>query len=231
MVAAAGASLTLAACGGDESVPTSPVAPTLTLTSATPTSVTQALTIDFANVASYAARALPAHYDGTVERLDNSPGDISDRIATLGRVLFYDRKLSINDTTSCSSCHQQELGFSDSLRFSVGSSGAPVTSAHSTRLGNVRYYQPGTMFWNKRAASLEAQASHPIINAVEMGFTPASGGFHALITKMNGIAYYPDLFTFAFGDSVITEERVQRALAQFQRAMISSASRWDTAYA
>lgn len=84
------------------------------------------------------------------------------------------------------------------------------------------------MFWNKRAASLEAQASEPIMNPVEMGF---SSGFGALITKMNGIAYYPDLFSFAFGSADITEARIQQALAQFQRAMVSSESRWDSAYA
>lgn len=226
------APLVLAACGSDAPVPTTPGGPAVPAVP-TPGSVTQVLTIDFVNVASYAPRALPAHYDSAVERLDNTPpGDaVNDRIATLGRVLFYDKRLSLNDSTACASCHQQPLGFSDSRRFSVGFAGAEVRSGHSPRLANVRYYQPGTMFWNKRAASIEAQASQPILSAEEMGFSPAVGGLGALIRKMQGIGYYPDLFAFAFGDSVITEERIQRALAQFQRAMISSASRWDTAYA
>jgi cytochrome c peroxidase len=99
------------------------------------------------------------------------------------------------------------------------------------RLGNVRYYQPGSMFWDKRAASLESQASQPIQHAIEMGFTAGTGGIPALITKMNAIAYYPELFTFAFGDAAITEIRIQQALAQFERAMVSVNSRWDTAFA
>jgi cytochrome c peroxidase len=176
-------------------------------------------------------RPVAAHEpnDDTVTRLDNAPGDgaIDDRVATLGRVLFYDRRLSINDTTSCASCHQQPLGFSDARRFSVGFAGGQ-TSAHSPRLGNVRYYAPGSMFWDKRAPSLEAQASHPITDAAEMGFTTGMG---ALVAKMHGIPYYPDLFAFAFGSSDITEARIQQALAQFERAMISVGSRWDTAYA
>jgi cytochrome c peroxidase len=99
------------------------------------------------------------------------------------------------------------------------------------RLGNVRYFRPGTMFWNKRAASVEAQASGPITDAIEMGWTPAAGGIAALITKMAATSYYPELFTFAFGDAAITEDRIQKALAQFERAMVSTNSRWDTAYA
>jgi cytochrome c peroxidase len=64
-----------------------------------------------------------------------------------------------------------------------------------------------------------------------MGFVAGVGGIPALINKMNASSYYPDLFSFAFGDAVITETRIQQALGQFQRAMISSNSRWDTAYA
>jgi cytochrome c peroxidase len=229
------AALTLAACGGSEPAPTSPSSSTSTSTSvstsATPASVTQALTIDFVSVANYSFSALPIHYDSTVAQLDNAAGGISDRVATLGRVLFYDKKLSVNNTTSCSSCHQQALGFSDSARFSTGFAGAAVMSAHAPRLGNVRYFQPGTMFWDKRAASMEAQATLPITDPIEMGFTPANGGINAVITKMNGIDYYPELFNFAFGSPAITELRMQQALAQFQRAMVSAGSRWDTAYA
>lgn len=218
----------LAGCGGDSRVATT--GPTA---SVTPSSVASFTTLDLGAVANYASPVLPAYYDSTVTALDNTPGNnaINDRVATLGRVLFYDKRLSINDTISCSSCHQQAIGFSDPLRFSIGFAGTAFTAAHSMRLGNVRFYQPGTMFWNKRAATLEAQASQPIINSVEMGFVPALGGIAALITKMQSIAYYPDLFTFAFGDSTITEARIQQALAQFQRAMISFNSRWDTAYA
>jgi cytochrome c peroxidase len=190
-------------------------------------------TIDFANVANYATATLPAYFDQTVTPLDNTPGNnaIDNRVATLGRVLFYDRRLSTNDTTSCSSCHQQQFGFSDNRRFSTGINGTQFTGAHSMRLGNVRYWQPASMFWDRRAASLEAQASQPIINPVEMGWDANAGGIGALLTKMGNTTYYPDLFTWAFGTSAITEARIQLALAQFQRAMISSNSLWDTGYA
>lgn len=215
--------LGLGACGGGGSAP-SP---------ATPAGIAEFTTIDFANVADYSALALPAYFDRTVTALDNSPASnaINNRVATLGRVLFYDLRLSTNDRASCASCHQQALGFTDSMRFSNGISGAATTDFHAMRLGNLRYWQPGSTFWDRRAASVEAQASHPFHSLVEMGWGGAAGGFDALIRKMHATAYYPDLFAWAFGSSAITEPRIQQALAQFVRAMISSSSRWDTGYA
>ena len=201
--------------------------------SATPAGIAELTTIDFANVANYSAPALPPYFDETVAALDNSPASnvADDRVATLGRVLFYDLRLSTNDRASCASCHRQALGFTDSMRFSNGITGAFTTDAHAMRLGNARYWRPGTMFWDRRAASLEAQASLPIHSLVELGWGGAAGGMDDLIRKMGATAYYPDLFAWAFGSATISEERMGRALAQFVRAMISSASRWDTGYA
>ena len=126
------AMLALTACGGGGSD--------------TPAGVAEVTTIDFANVANYSAPTLPAYFDRTVAALDNSPASnaVDDRVATLGRVLFYDLRLSTNDRASCASCHQQEHGFTDPMRFSNGISSAATTDAHAMRLGNLRYWQPGT---------------------------------------------------------------------------------------
>ncbi|MEJ6007840.1 cytochrome c peroxidase [Paucibacter sp. AS339] len=190
------------------------------------------LNISMAAPANYIAPSLPLHYDADLAAQDNSPRNdpATDRIATLGRVLFYDKALSINDSVSCASCHQQAQGFSDTKRFSSGFAGG-LTTAHAMRLGNLRYYRPGTMFWDKRAATVEAQAGQPVQNSVEMGFDSAHGGLVAVETKLQALPYYPELFRAAFGDVTVTEARVRRAIAQFERAMISSNSRWDTAYA
>jgi cytochrome c peroxidase len=188
--------------------------------------------LDLANLPDYTP-TLPAYYDGAVAALDSTPAGTlaSNAVASLGRVLFYDKRLSVNNTVACASCHQQALGFSDGKRFSAGFSGTGFTTAHSMRLGNVRYWRPGTMFWDRRAATLEAQATQPIQHPVEMGFDASNGGLPALATKMNSLPYYPELFAFAFGDATITEERAQRALAQFERAMVSTSSKWDAGYA
>jgi cytochrome c peroxidase len=219
----------LAGCGGGGGSTTAAAVAVTT----TPVAVTQALNLNFAVLANYAAPTLPAYYDATVSGNDNTPaGDpVTDKIATLGRVLFYDKNLSVNNTVACASCHKQTNGFDDTNRFSVGFSGAAFTTAHAMRLGNIRYFRPGTMFWDRRAASVEAQASQPIQNAIEMGFDVAHGGMSTLLAKAQAISYYPDLFTLAFGDVAVTEVRIQRALAQFERAMVSAGSRWDTGYA
>ena len=229
----------LAACGEGGSSTSSgtsviTVIPTPTPTpTPTPSAVALATTINVNALDNYAAPTLPAYFDATVTARDNIPvaTSINNAQATLGRVLFYDRKLSVNNAIACASCHQQATGFDDPARFSTGFSGAAFTSAHAMRLGNVRYWQPGSMFWNRRAATLEAQASQPIINSFEMGWDTAAGGINALVTKLQAIDYYQQLFTLAFGSSTVTETRIQQALAQFERAMISSTSRWDTAYA
>ena len=217
----AAAILALAACSRDSAQP------------ATPAGVAAATRIDFAQVANYAAPRLPAYFDETVAALDNSPASnpVDDRVATLGRVLFHDLRLSTNNRASCASCHQQRFGFTDPMRFSNGISTAGTTDFHAMRLGNLRYWQLGTTFWNRRAANAEAQASHPLHSLVEMGWGTHAGGIEALIRKMAGTAYYPDLFAWAFGSATITEPRIQQALAQFVRAMVSHDSRWDAGYA
>lgn len=194
--------------------------------------VAEALTLDVARLPSYTP-SWPAHYDGPLRTQDNSPpgNPVTDRGATLGRVLFYDRQLSVNNTVSCASCHQQALGFTDPARFSTGFTGADRTDAHSMRLLNARFFVPGDAFWNRRAATLEAQATEPIRNPVEMGFDAAHGGIDSLIRKMRGLRYYPELFTLVYGEATITEDRIQRALAQFVRSLVSVNSRFDQSFA
>lgn len=247
----------LLACGGGGSTDTAePVAavPAANTTTATTTPITTAiaatttaapadtgglsaaaaafLSLDLSNPHNYTT-TLPAYYDADTQALDNMPAGTaaSNNVATLGRVLFHDRRLSVNNTIACASCHQQGIGFSDSNRFSAGFAGTQFTTAHSMRLANLRYYQPGSMFWDRRAASVEAQSTQPIQHPVEMGFDASNGGLAALITKMGASPYYPELFRHAYGDTAITEVRIQQALAQYQRAMVSVDSRWDAAYA
>lgn len=221
LAAASALTLALASCGGGSKSPV------------TPAGVARLTTIDFANVADYANPRLPAYFDATVKALDNSPATnaVNNRVATLGRVLFYDLRLSTNNHASCASCHQQRFGFTDPMRFSNGISTAAITDFHAMRLGNLRYWQPGTTFWDRRAASVEAQASHPLHSLIELGWGGPAGGLDALMRKMAATELYPDLFAWAFGSPAITEPRIQQALAQFLRAMISSSSRWDEGYA
>lgn len=221
--------LSVLACGGGGSASTT--APDTTGLSAAAKAL---LNLNLNALDNYAAPVLPAHYQAETTNTP-SANPTTDKIATLGRVLFYDKTLSFNNTVACASCHQASHGFGDDTKLSIGFAGGAFTTAHAMRLGNAAYYRGAngvhSAFWDKRADSLELQATQPIQNAVEMGFDASHGGIAALLTKMAASSYYPELFTFAFGTAQMTEDRIQKALAQFERSMVSTGSRWDTAYA
>jgi cytochrome c peroxidase len=181
-----------------------------------------------ANLLNYESVTLPRHYTNPVVlNTDNTPANnpITDAGATLGRVLFYDVKLSANDSTACASCHQQANGFSDSAELSNGFNGG-LTGRHSMGLSNARFYQNGRFFWDERAATLEAQVLMPIQDSVEMGMTLAD-----LETKLATTSYYPELFEAAFGTPDVTSERISLALAQFVRSIVSYNSKFDAGLA
>ena len=190
------------------------------------------LAIDIRSPANYARPVLPVHYDAQVMKWQNTPHDnpVTDTGATLGRVLFWDKRLSVDNAVSCASCHQQGSSFGTTAQFSRGIHGQ-VGTAHAPGLANLVFYHGSAMFWDKRAPSAEAQATQPIVNPIEMGYDQANGGLPALLAKMQSLPYYPELFTAVYGDPAITEERIQRALAQFERSMIATQSRWDQGYA
>lgn len=169
---------------------------------------------------------LPIHFsDNDVLIADNTPNNnpTTDEGATLGRVLFYDKSLSLNGTTACASCHTQETGFTDPKQFSVGFEGG-LTGRNSMSLSNARFYQPGHFFWDERAETLEDQVLMPIQDQVEMGMT-----LDSLVIRLAATDYYPTLFQEAFGDATITSERISFALAQFVRSMVSYESPFDVA--
>jgi len=190
------------------------------------------LNIDLENPENYANPKFPIHYTLDVRAVNNQPttNPTTNQGAALGRVLFYDKHLSRNNTVSCASCHQQSNGFTDAAVKSMGFDGG-LTEQHSMRLGNVLFYEGRAMFWDKRANSLESQAIQPIMDAVEMGFDGAHGGIDAAVQKISGLPYYAPLFQEAFGSPEVTSERMRLALAQFIRSIVSTDSRFDRAYA
>ncbi|MBI1307849.1 MAG: cytochrome-c peroxidase [Bacteroidetes bacterium] len=190
------------------------------------------LNIDLSNLFNYASVTFPVHYDNNVLSADNTPSNnpVTDIGATLGRVLFYDKNLSRNNTIACASCHKQSNGFVDEAQLSLGFEGGQ-TGAHSMRLANAKFYSGKSMFWNKRATSIEDQSTKPIQDQTEMGFDSDHGGFEAVVEKLNELPYYKVLFKRAFGDTLIDEERVQQALAQFVRSMVSVNSKFDEGFA
>jgi cytochrome c peroxidase len=165
----------------------------------------------------------PAHIAGVLPGVDNTPATnpITNDGATLGRVLFYDKNLSQNNTISCGSCHRQDLSFSDTAIKSIGFRGG-ITTRHSMQLLNVRFYQSGKMFWDERANTLEEQVLQPIQNTTEMGLT-----LPELENKVASLNYYPALFQKAFGTTQVNSDRIARALAQFVRSIVTYQSKYD----
>jgi cytochrome c peroxidase len=188
-----------------------------------PNDVADALSLP-TTAANYANPTLPAHLrTPAIRAQDNTPADnaTTNAGATLGRVLFYDKRLSANNTTSCSTCHLAAHGFSDPNRFSTGFAGGH-TDRNSMGLTNARYYLRQNFFWDERAATLEEQVLLPIQNSTEMGLS-----LPELVTKIQAEPYYATLFTNAFGNNTITTDRISKALAQFVRSIVSGNSKYD----
>lgn len=159
---------------------------------------------------------------------------VSNSKATLGRVLFYDKKLSATDAVSCASCHKQELAFSDDKALSVGFDGE-LTKRNSLALGAVANFETSYegqsslaagFFWDERTHSLQQQSLESIQDPVEMGM-PMS----LLPEKLAREPYYPILFQKAYGEERITPDRITEALEEFMNAFVSVQSPFDEAMA
>ncbi len=172
----------------------------------------------------YSRIRLPRHLRGNgLRRLDNTPihNRITDHGATLGRVLFYDKRLSRNEKIACASCHLQEHGFTDVRALSVGFAGGK-TKRNSMGLANARFHPSGRFFWDERAKTLEDQVLMPIQDKTEMGMT-----LDKLVRRLRQDPRYPTLMQRAFGSPKITTKRISRALAQFIRSIVSYRTRFD----
>ena len=171
----------------------------------------------------YSNPNFPETFTPYVFGFDNTPNDnpITDDGVTLGRVLFYDKKLSNDNTISCASCHKQEYGFSDNTPKSFGISGEH-TFRNSMGFANAGFYAAENFSWDHKAPNLEAQVLLPIADEIELGNT-----LEDLVEKLNDLAYYEPLFINAFGDSQITSTKISKALSQFIRSIYSFNTKYD----
>src|SRR4030095_4538203 len=145
---------------------------------------------------------------------------ITNAGATLGRVLFYDKILSIDNTISCGSCHHQSTAFSDEVRQSLGINDQR-TDRNAPPISNL--YDDNLLFWDGRATSINDLVLKPVRNHKEMGMED----LNFLITKIKAAPYYNDLFTNAFGDNKVTSERIADAMTQFIKSMIGCDNQMD----
>ena len=137
----------------------------------------------------------------------------------LGKRLFYDPILSANNTQSCASCHVQENGFSETSQYSTG---IEDIEGNRNAMPLINLGWQTKFFWDGGANGLESQVIGPITNPIEMHETLAN-----VVAKLNAHTEYPELFKAAFGSAEASSQNIMRAIAQFERTLISGNSKYD----
>ncbi len=137
----------------------------------------------------------------------------------LGKQLYFDRRLSADDSVSCADCHDPKKGFSNGEQFATGVKGQKGGRNSPTVL-NAAYQK--FQFWDGRAATLEDQALGPIANPIEMSMT-----LPEMTLKVSGIGGYRKQFQKVFGVDKITPAEVAKAIASYERTILSGNSPYD----
>ena len=144
---------------------------------------------------------------------------VTAETVALGRMLYYDKRLSVDSTIACASCHDPEAGFADPNQFSEGV-GGELGGRQAPPVMNAAYFT--TQFWDGRAASLEEQAGGPVENPIEMAFT-----HEGVVGRLSEDPVYPGLFAEAWGDGPISFEMVAKSIASFERTVLVGNSPFD----
>ena len=147
---------------------------------------------------------------------------VTDAGATLGRVLFYDQKLSALENISCASCHKQEKSFADDIDFSEGVN--IPTRRNSMALNDLAWSNAEHFFWDMSHTDLHEMIVLPLTDENEIG-----ANMDDVAQKLGATTYYPDLFEKAYGSDLINEERIVDALVQFIKSMNTFDSKFDKA--
>ena len=137
----------------------------------------------------------------------------------LGKLLYFDNRLSRDGTISCASCHDPAKGWTDRSPVSTGIRKQKGGRSAPTVL-NAAYME--VQFWDGRAKTLEDQAKGPIQNPIEMGFT-----HQEMVGRIDGLKGYAPYFEKAFGDKTIDVDRVAKAIAAFERTVLTGNSPYD----
>ncbi len=137
----------------------------------------------------------------------------------LGRQLYFDKRLSVDDTVSCATCHDPKMGFAEHKKVSVGVQAKEGNRNAPTSLNAALY---DLQFWDGRAPSLEEQAKGPIVNPVEM----AMPSLDALTDKLKKVSEYQKSFSEVFKEG-ITADNIVRAIAAYERTLLAGDSPFD----
>lgn len=139
----------------------------------------------------------------------------------LGKRLFFERLLSGDGTQSCATCHSPQFSFAENTQFSTGIDGLQG-NRNAMALFNMAWNWGNKFFWDGRANSIENQAFGPVVNPIEMHNT-----WQNAVSTLQNHPQYPNMFRAAFGTTVIDSNLIVKAIAQFERTLISGNSRFD----
>ncbi|MCQ8182240.1 cytochrome-c peroxidase [Methylomonas sp. SURF-1] len=139
---------------------------------------------------------------------------------TLGKMLYHDPRLSSTGTVSCASCHNTMLGGEDNRSVAMGVNGQTGGRSAPT-VWNAAFNK--VQFWDGRAESLEAQAAGPVTNPIEMGMK----SWDDVVARLKTIEGYQDAFEKAFGKDSISKENATKAIAAYERTLITPNSPYD----
>jgi cytochrome c peroxidase len=178
--------------------------------------------------------ALKASYLDLPPQPANYFVNVDNNLPELGRVLFYDKQLSVNNSVSCSSCHKQVHGFADNVALSRGfdnqltiRNSMPIQNLgfQSGSIVNGDFISTSLLFWDGRERNLGNMVLRPIINHVEMGIADTE----TLAKKLSAIPYYTPLFKKAFGSEEVTPQKISTSLTFFVQSINSTHSKFDKA--
>lgn len=164
--------------------------------------------------------AVPAYVVNYIGEMKHpSDNKLTEEGIALGRKLFYDKRLSNDGTMACATCHKQENGFDDFRQFSQGTNGS-FGDRNAMPIINLAW--ANAFFWDGRRKTMEEQAHDPVTNPIEMANT-----WPEVVSRLQADAQYPSLFFKAFGTRAIDSNLVVKAIAQFERTMVSFNTRFD----
>ena len=189
--------------------------------SSTPTKVEEPVTQVTTNNHDAAVEKAQNFFGTLPDQADNAENEITPEKVALGKALYYDVRLSKDNTISCNSCHNLDTYGVDNLSFSPGNDGGLGGRNSPTTLNAALHM---SQFWDGREPDVEAQAGGPVLNPVEMAMTSEE----EVVERLSNIDEYIDMFDAAFSEDVdaITYDNMKKAIGAFERKLITK-SRFD----
>lgn len=191
----------LASCGGEAPKTEAPV-------------VKETISAEEKAIDESAGKMARAMFGALPEVAENPDNPITDAKVKLGKLLYFDKRLSLNNTQSCNTCHNLETFGVDNKPVSEGDLGKTGDRNSPTTL-NAAFH--ATQFWDGRAKDVEEQAGMPITNPVEMNIPNEE----FLVERLSGIDMYQTLFNEAFGEQGVSYDKIELAIAAFERKLVT----------